>query len=63
MARMDSERMPKKREEFVKLVNGKSMKAAYASLLKELDCKPQEVAQKLRRRTWEDKGVLEILEE
>ncbi len=52
-----------KTKEFMKLINNDNSIKAYKELLKDLKCKPSEVGQKLREKTWKGKGPRGILEE
>ncbi len=50
-------------KQFMKIVNSESNAKAYEKMVKELGCKPQELAEKLRHRAWKGKSPSDILAE
>lgn len=53
----------KKGREWLECQDSKEANKAYRQLLKELKCRPSEVARKLREKVWKGKSPKEILEE
>lgn len=50
-------------KELTKALNDPSTIKAYSALLKELNCKPSEFAEKLRHRVWKGKSPRDVLAE